>query len=236
MLLRRFNLFVLTDLLLPAMNNFTAFQPYNIPTKKTLQQYTLVINGKPEGPFSTDELKARGIRPGDFVRTDDMPDYKEAQEVPELRELLGLKKPPLLIQYYGSFDQRLLATAIDWFMMLAIGILGVCFTGFFVRDKETLIMVAIGIAAVLPVVKMIYQIIMECSSKQGTLGKMILKIQVCDEYGDRLSFGRSLGRSLAKIFSTALVFAGYLVCFIDKKHQCLHDKIADTLVIKDRLL
>lgn len=198
-------------------------------------RYTLVINGKPEGPFSIDELKAQGIKPGDFVRTDGMADYKEAQEIAELREILGLKKPPLLIQYYGSFDQRLLATAIDWFLMIGAGITAICVAGFFERDKETLIIIGAAVGGLLPIIKMIYQIMMECSPKQATVGKLILKIRVCDLYGDRLGFGRSVGRSMAKIISTAFVFAGYLLCFVDKKHQCLHDKIADTLVIKDRL-
>jgi len=29
---------------------------------------------------------------------------------------------------------------------------------------------------------------------------------------------------------------GYIICFFNKKQQCLHDMIAGTLVVKDRLL
>ncbi|HEY0244960.1 MAG TPA: DUF4339 domain-containing protein, partial [Mucilaginibacter sp.] len=53
------------------------------------ESYTLVINGKPEGPFSLAQLKEYKIKPGDFVKTAAMDDYKEAHEIAELREFLG---------------------------------------------------------------------------------------------------------------------------------------------------
>ena len=58
--------------------------------------YFLVINGKPEGPFTIDELKEHQIKPGDFVKTATMDDYKEAHEITELRELFGFQKQILL--------------------------------------------------------------------------------------------------------------------------------------------
>ena len=75
------------------------------------QTYLLVINGKPQGPFSLQQLKEFKIKPGDFVKTVEMDDYKEAHEIAELRDLLGFRKQPLIPQYFGSFDQRLLASA-----------------------------------------------------------------------------------------------------------------------------
>ena len=76
---------------------------------------------------------------------------------------------------------------------------------------------------------------MECSAKQGTFGKQILKIKVCDMQGERISFVRSMGRNFAKIFSVMTLFIGYLFSFFNKQQQCLHDMIAGTLVMKDRL-
>ena len=87
------------------------------------QTYILVIEGKPEGPFSIEELKSLRIKPGDFVKTPEMDDYKEAQEIAELREVLGFAKPALLMQYFGSFDQRLLASVLDWFILLGVSII-----------------------------------------------------------------------------------------------------------------
>ena len=81
------------------------------------QSYFLVINGRPEGPFSMAQLKELNIRPGDFVKTPEMDDYKEAHEIAGLRELMGFKREALIPQYFASFDQRLLASALDWFLV-----------------------------------------------------------------------------------------------------------------------
>ena len=53
--------------------------------------------------------------------------------------------------------------------------------------------------------------------------------------GRRISFARSAGRNLAKLFSLASLFLGYVICFFTKQQQCLHDMMAGTLVMKDRL-
>jgi uncharacterized RDD family membrane protein YckC len=77
---------------------------------------------------------------------------------------------------------------------------------------------------------------MESSAKQGTYGKQILKIKVCDLQGDRISVVHAAGRNAAKIFSILTLFTGYLYSFFNKQQQCLHDRIAGTLVMKDRLV
>ena len=76
---------------------------------------------------------------------------------------------------------------------------------------------------------------MECSARQATFGKQILAIKVCDMQGKRVSFGLAAGRNLAKVFSALPFFIGYLFAFFNKQQQCLHDMIAGTLVVKDRL-
>jgi uncharacterized RDD family membrane protein YckC len=76
---------------------------------------------------------------------------------------------------------------------------------------------------------------MESSAKQGTYGKQIVKIKVCDLQGNRLSVAHAAGRNLAKMFSVLPLFTGYLLSFFTKQQQCLHDIIAGTLVMKDRL-
>jgi len=197
--------------------------------------YLLVINGKPEGPFSLAQLNDLNIRSGDFVKTPAMDDYKEAHEVAELRELLGFNKQPLIPQYFGSFDQRLLASALDWFFVSGVCILIAFFITSLVEDQITRLSIAFGLFVVIPLVKFLYHIIMECSPKQGTFGKQILKIKVCDMQGERISFVRSMGRNFAKIFSVMTLFIGYLFSFFNKQQQCLHDMIAGTLVMKDRL-
>lgn len=198
--------------------------------------YILVIKGKPEGPFSVEELKARNIRPGDFVKTPEMDDYKEAQEIAELREILGFKKPALLMQYFGSFDQRLLASVLDWFMLLGVFIIiAFIVVLMFIHNKEQRIVASFSFLGAIPFAKIIYHIIMESSAQQATYGKQMLKIKVVDMQGNRISTGKAISRNLCKIFSVATFFIGYLLAFFNKKQQCLHDMMAGTLVIKDRL-
>jgi uncharacterized RDD family membrane protein YckC len=204
--------------------------------------YLLVINGKPEGPFSLEQLKALNIRPGDFVKTAGMDDFKEAHEVAELRGLLGFSKQPLIPQYFGSFDQRLMASALDWFFVTGMCvILAFVFifiahvTDWFADNTAVRMTIPFSLLVIIPLVNLIYHIIMECSAKQATFGKQILRIKVCDMQGNRISFAHSAGRNFAKLFSVLTLFIGYLFSFFNKQQQCLHDMIAGTLVMKDRL-
>ena len=198
--------------------------------------YLLVINGKPEGPFSVDELKQRKIKSSDFVRSPGMDDYQEAHEVEELRGLLGFSKQHLIPQYFAGFDQRWLASALDWLFVSALFIFGGVIALLFTSDKATQISIALSLLAIIPVVNFIYHIIMECSPKQGTYGKQILKIRVTDLLGERVSLGGSIARNLAKTLSVLTLFIGYLMSFFNSKQQCLHDMVAGTLVVKDRLI
>ncbi len=200
------------------------------------QSYILVINGKPEGPFSINDLKAKRIAPGDFVKTPDMDDYKEAQEIAELREILGFAKPVLLMQYFGSFDQRLLASFLDWFIVFGVFVVIIFVVVLLVlQDKETRMMASFSLLAGVPFAKIIYHIIMESSAEQATYGKQMLKIKVVDMYGERITFGKAVARNLCKIFSVMTFFIGYLFAFFNKQQQCLHDMMAGTVVIKERL-
>lgn len=199
------------------------------------QPYLLVINGRPEGPFNLAQLKSLNVRPGDFVKTPAMDDYKEAHEIAELRELLGFSKQALIPQYFGGFDQRLLASALDWLFVSGFCVLPALFLILFIGDKDLRVLIALSLLLIIPIVKLMYHIIMERSAKQATFGKQILRIKVCDMEGNRISFARSAGRNFAKLFSVLTLFTGYLLSFFNKQQQCLHDMIAGTLVMKDRL-
>lgn len=196
--------------------------------------YILVINGKPEGPFSIEQLKGLGIKFDDFVKTPEMVDYKEAHEIVELREAFHFHKQSVIPQYFAGFDQRWLASALDWFFVSGVFILLAFITVIVVEDKAERLAIALSILALIPLTKIIYHIVMECSVKQATYGKQIIKIKVCDLEGNRISLGRSITRNLFKIFSLITVI-GYLISFFNKKQQCLHDMMAETLVMKDRL-
>ncbi|MDO3640475.1 RDD family protein [Mucilaginibacter sp. L3T2-6] len=213
---------------------FSTFNPPALQPSNNL--YFLVINGKPEGPFSIEQLKGHKIKPGDFLKTPDMIDYKEAHEIAEIRELLGFTKQALIPQYFGSFDQRLLAAALDWFFTAGACIIVVFIISLFIGDKVARITLSLSLLVLIPVINFVYHVIMERSAKQGTYGKQILKIKVCDMQGERIGPGRAIGRNAAKLFSVMTFFVGYLFAFFTKQQQCLHDMMAGTLVIKDRLI
>jgi len=198
-------------------------------------EYFLVIKGKPEGPFSMEQLKDMSVRPSDFLKTADMVDYKEAHEIAELRELFHFSEQSVIPQYYAGFDQRWMASALDWFFVGGGFIVLAFLAVFIVEDKSARLVIALSILALVPIIKIIYHIVMECSLKQATYGKQILKIKVCDLEGRRISTGRSISRNLFKIFSLITII-GYLLSFFNKKQQCLHDIMAETLVVKDRLI
>lgn len=141
---------------------------------------------------------------------------------------------------YAGFWRRVGAYIIDVIVISIIsGIIGGIFgiglgtsvaaTGGSVDDVQSLgnslgglIGLAIGIA---------YFCGMESSSLQATLGKKALGLVVTDDNGNRIGFGKALGRYLGKILSGLILGIGYLmVAFTDKK-QGLHDKLAGTLVL-----
>jgi len=170
------------------------------------------------------------------VRKPGMDDYKEAHEFPELRALFGFSYEQTAPQYFASFDQRLLASVIDYFILLLIYI-GIILVSFlFITDKGQRIMTGLMFLPLLPVFKFIYGVFADASAAQGTIGKRLLNIKVTDMGGRRISFSVSLIRNGAKILSVIPLFFGYLYSFLNKKLQTWHDIAANTLVIKDRLI
>src|ERR1700761_6052145 len=192
-------------------SNFTTFQPSN-------NTYILVINGKPEGPFTTEQLREFAIKPGDFVKTPEMDDYKEAHEIAELRQLFHFAKQTVIPQYFAGPDQRLLASALDWFIVSGFFII-IAFTAIlFITDRELRLLIFFGLLVIIPITNFIYHIVMESSDKRATYGKQVLKIKVCDLEGNRISAGRAIARNICKVFSL-LSIVGYLLSFFNKQQQ-----------------
>lgn len=195
-----------------------------------------MINGKPQGPFAVDELEKLAIQPGTFVKTEGMDDYKEAHEIAELRKLFGFRAEIVQPQYFATLDTRLLAIAIDYFLIFGIFAVTALLAMFFIEQQFLRMVFSLSGVIVIPVLRSIYATAMEASAKQASLGKQLLGIKVCDETGKRLSLSQSFQRNLCKWISTLTLGIGYLMGFFSRKQQCLHDKMAGTLVVKERLL
>jgi uncharacterized RDD family membrane protein YckC len=78
----------------------------------------------------------------------------------------------------------------------------------------------------------LYEALMESSSYQATLGKMILGLKVTDLNGNRISFERATGRHFAKWLSMMILFIGYIMVGLTDRKQGLHDMLAGTLVLR----
>lgn len=144
---------------------------------------------------------------------------------------------------YAGFWIRVAAYLIDYAVLLIAqfiiySVLGLSVFGVTSLDPEAAETFTTGVGMIAYGVVILgsiaYFVVMESSSKQGTLGKMAVGIIVTDTDGNRITWLRALGRYFAKILSGIILLIGYImVAFTDRK-QGLHDMICGTLVIKGR--
>lgn len=199
-------------------------------------RYFVVVNGKPTGPYGISQLPTLGLTPYTFVKTEQMDDYKEAQEIEELRNLFNFKAPLVSPQYFASFDQRLMAWAIDAFL-IALFCAVVAFVMFlFVTSTEMRIKLLLSTLFIGLTANYVYGVIADASAKRGTVGKRLMDIKVADTNGEQLSLAKSFVRTTVKAFSIFGLGIGCLVMFTNRKNQCLHDMAANAIVSKDRLV
>lgn len=163
---------------------------------------------------------------------------------------------------YASFQERLAALCIDSlilgtlfmpvqfaFMQLAFsqenidkfrrqlgGLMGLADTGGLEMLSIHINIIGTRIIAVyilMIFVFLLYFPIFHSSSWKATPGKKLLKIEVTDLHGNRISFCRGVGRILGRQLSQ-LCPIGYIIQPITKRRQALHDILAGTLVINSR--
>jgi uncharacterized RDD family membrane protein YckC len=65
-----------------------------------------------------------------------------------------------------------------------------------------------------------------------TPGKMLMGIRVVKTDGSSLTGNDALLRYLGYYLNTVLLFIGWFMAFWDKDHQGLHDRLANTYVVK----
>lgn len=73
----------------------------------------------------------------------------------------------------------------------------------------------------------------ESSPLQATPGKMLLRLKVQDEKGERISFLRSTARQLASLLSSMIFCIGYFMMFFTKGRKTLHDILTKTMVVQE---
>ncbi len=140
---------------------------------------------------------------------------------------------------YGGFWIRVVAAIIDTILIRVVlfpiaaifGLSGMALGGMRHSGFTLLHLLGGGVMVVLTIAaSWLYEAVMESSSYQATLGKMILGMKVSDLYGNRISFARATGRHFAKILSAMILCIGFIMVGLTERKQGLHDLIAGTLV------
>lgn len=199
-------------------------------------RFEVVINGKPAGPFNLEELRAMNLQATDFVKPDGYPEFKELREIAELSRLLDIRHEATVPQYFATLDMRLLAAAIDYFLAFLLYAVLVATYIAGAEDVQSKLPLVLAGLLLVPIFRFIVSVIAEGSRKQASVGKMLIGVKVTDDRGRPIGYGRALLRNLAKFTGALTLGIGFLMGFFDRRQQCLHDKIARTLVIKDRLI
>ena len=162
-------------------------------------------------------------------------DTKEAQEKLEkdfslptsLEDYLMLSK-----NFYAGFWTRFVAYVIDMIVIYAISSLLNTFS-FGLLNKQ-LDFPILGEESLSYVIVMFTYFIAMTYFFSQTLGKMIMKIKVETNKGDKLSFTDIIYRELVgRLLTIFLANLPYLAIAFTNKKKGLHDYIADTVVVKE---
>ena len=134
---------------------------------------------------------------------------------------------------YGSAFWRFTAFLLDSLLLGAIGavidlMLGV--PGGI--SPEALAQQAGAPSLIKLVIHLTYWPLFESSPWQATIGKRLCRLYVADVSGARISIVRAFIRHISKLLSLLPLGFGFMMIGITLRNQCLHDKIAGTVVLK----
>ena len=134
---------------------------------------------------------------------------------------------------YAGFWKRVAAYIIDA-VVLAVGgyVIGLIVGGLLAAGGGSRLDALESLGNLLgAVVVWLYHALLESSTAQATVGKMVLGIIVTDLEGARLSFGRASVRFFGRILSALILGIGLLMVGFTRRKQGLHDMIAGCLVV-----
>jgi len=186
-------------------------------TAETCPQCGNVLIGTPERP--------RPVRPPTPINPaaalpPELAEVPRRADLPEeRRHLLMDPAPSMTPSSYGGFWIRVVATLIDSVVILVATLV------FAFMDQEVIagVIYAAGF--------LLYYPLMEGSSAQGTVGKLLCGLAVTDTSGRRISYWRAYGRQLGRLLCSLTGGLGYLLVAFTSRKQGLHDLVAGTLVL-----
>ena len=95
------------------------------------------------------------------------------------------------------------------------------------RDKSVVFALWLFAAVIIP---WLYTAMQESSTSRATFGKRMVRIQVNDLEGDRVSFKRASGRFFGRLIPT--LGGGYLMVLFTRRKQALHDLVSGCVVVR----
>ncbi len=138
-----------------------------------------------------------------------------------------------------GFKKRFYAWTIDFLITSTVGfilafsvaaVIGIELRADLFDNKP---MLMVGVYFFLPViVDWLYFAGFHSSKKQATIGKIIQKIVVTAENGERIGFGRATLRYIVKLVCYLTLGLGFLPIRFTKRKQGLHDFFATTVVVE----
>ncbi|HKI51719.1 MAG TPA: RDD family protein [Geothermobacteraceae bacterium] len=137
----------------------------------------------------------------------------------------------------AGFALRCAAAAIDTVVYLVVLLLVICGLSLIIStsggdNPQALAMIGLLAGFVVLAFDYLYRVFFIGYCGQ-TPGKMTTRIKVVRCNGEEVGFGAAIFREvIGKFISTLLLLTGYIMVGFDEQHQGLHDKIADTYVIK----
>jgi uncharacterized RDD family membrane protein YckC len=142
---------------------------------------------------------------------------------------------------YAGFWERFAAMLLDGLiLMVPMYLLGRA-TGYDMFDMDTrrsfsmwslIIGPSLEYGLINAAIGWLYYAFQESGPAQATLGKRALSIKVVGSEGQRISFLNATGRFFGKYISQIIIFIGYFMMVWDSRSQTLHDKMANTFVVK----
>jgi uncharacterized RDD family membrane protein YckC len=134
---------------------------------------------------------------------------------------------------YAGFWRRFVAYFIDVIAVYIVSFVAGLIIGLILGAAQVNSDLISGAGALAGIcIAILYYPVQESSAAQATLGKRALGLKVTTLDGQRIGFGRALGRFFAKILSSLILMVGYIMAAFTEKKQALHDMIAGTLVVR----
>lgn len=133
---------------------------------------------------------------------------------------------------YGGFWIRFAAKFIDGIILGAISMIFTTVAGFSASNAQDAVSPFQGVLFFLQIAIPIAYATFFIGKYAATPGKMICGLKIVTADGDRVSYGRAVGRHFSEFISSLIMAIGYIMAAFDEEKRTLHDRICNTRVIK----